>query len=145
MFVNKHISHKTNLRGYDIASKVAKTGSGNCTEHAFLLIALARAKGYPARVVVGILVFAVDQNAQSFGHAWSEIHDGQAWQRYDATLPDNRNPGEWLRYLPLMPLVNEVPGYTMGLIEISSVLPRNVQLVPGTTNRSDDTQGEILR
>jgi hypothetical protein len=81
-------------------------------------------------VVVGILVVAVDQKAQSFGHAWTEIHDGQAWQRFDATLPENRNPGEWLRYLPFMPLVNEGPGYTMGLIEISSALPRNVRLVP---------------
>lgn len=130
VFVNEHIIDNTNLRGFDIASKVAQTGSGDCTEYAFLLTALARAKGYPARVVVGVLVVAEDKEARSFGHAWTEIHDGQSWQRFDAALPENGNPGAWLRYLPLMPVINEGPGYTMGLIEISSVLPKNVRLVP---------------
>lgn len=131
-FVHEHISDKTYLRAYDIASKVAATGSGDCTEHAFLLTALARAQGYPARVVIGILMRATEDKVQSYGHAWTEIHDGQTWQRFDATLPDDPAPEAWLRYLPLMPLVNEGPGHMMGLLEVVTVWPSSVRLVPGT-------------
>lgn len=133
-FVHEHISEKTYLRAYDIASRVAATGSGDCTEHAFLLAALARAKGYPARVVLGILMRAADDKVQSFGHSWTEIHDGQAWRRFDATIPDDRAAGEWLRYLPLMPVVNESSGYMMGMLELVRVWPKSVQLVPGTVS-----------
>jgi transglutaminase-like putative cysteine protease len=132
IFVNEHISDKTYVRAYDIASKVAATGSGDCTEHAFLLAALARAQGYPARVVMGILMSATDDKVQSYGHAWTEIHDGQSWQRFDATLPDEPAPEAWLRYLPLMPVVNEGPGYMMGLLEVVTAWPSSVHLVPAT-------------
>lgn len=143
-FVNEHISDKTYLRAYDIASKVAATGSGDCTEHAFLLAALVRAEGYPARVVVGVLMRATDEKVQSFGHAWTVVHDGQAWQRFDATLPEDPAPNEWLRYLPLMPVVNEDSGYNMGLMEKVAVWPRSVRLVPEPV-REGVGQAESLR
>ncbi|HEX5787674.1 MAG TPA: transglutaminase domain-containing protein [Woeseiaceae bacterium] len=130
-FVYGHVAEKTYLRGYDVASRVAETGSGDCTEHAFLLAALARAEGYPARVVLGILLHAAGDEVQAFGHAWTEIHDGTDWQRHDATLPAESMPGEWLRYLPLMPVVNEGISYQMGLFEIATLWPSAVRVVPG--------------
>jgi hypothetical protein len=138
-FVYEYISDKTYLRGYDIASQVAATGSGDCTEHAVLLAALARAKGYPARVVLGVLMRAAGEKVESFGHAWTEVHDGQTWRRYDATLPKDEMPGVWFRYLPLMPVVNEGPGFAMGMLEITTLWPRSVFVVPAIANRSDAT------
>ncbi len=66
------------------AAEVAASREGDCTEHAVLLAALARARGVPARVAVGLVY--VD-SFQGFGyHMWTEIHDGRRWLPLDATL-----------------------------------------------------------
>jgi hypothetical protein len=100
-------------RGWDIASRVARSGTGDCTEHAVLLAALARAVGLPARVATGIAIVRVAGAAQGFGHAWTEIHDGSRWVPVDATpLGD---PGDVLARVPLALVEDEGPGYAMGL------------------------------
>ncbi len=126
--VFEHISEKTYARGYDIASRVARTGSGDCTEHAVLLAALARANGFPARVVFGMLLVEADEVIRAYGHAWTEIHTEGRWQVLDATLPAAPETEGWTRYVPIMPLVNEGPGYMMGLIELATVWPIGVRI-----------------
>jgi hypothetical protein len=66
------------------AADVAQSGQGDCTEHAVLLAALARASGIPARVAIGLVY--VDAY-QGFGyHMWTEMHINDQWVAYDATL-----------------------------------------------------------
>jgi len=52
-------------------------------------IAMMRKAGIPARLVVGHKVEGAKDGksaiTQSTGHAWSEIWDGKAWRRFDAT------------------------------------------------------------
>jgi hypothetical protein len=55
-FVYDHVSNKTYSRSFDLASRVAARGEGDCTEHAVLFAALARAFGMYARVVFGTLI-----------------------------------------------------------------------------------------
>lgn len=87
-FVREYIFGKTLSVGYASALEVATSRQGDCTEHALLLAALARASGIPARVVTGL---AYVQNFQGRSdvfvpHAWIEAHvDGQ-WRGYDAAL-----------------------------------------------------------
>ena len=54
-------------------------------------IAMMRKAGIPARLVVGHKVEGAKDGKsaidESTGHAWSEIWDGQAWRRFDATPP----------------------------------------------------------
>ncbi len=126
--VHEHISDKTYARGYDIASRVAQTGSGDCTEHAVLLTALARAHGIPARVVFGMLLVGADDAVRAYGHAWTEVHTEGRWQVLDATLPAETDFEVWTRYVPIMPLVNEGPGYMMGVIELATVWPVGVRI-----------------
>ncbi len=67
------------------ALDVLENGGGDCTEHAILFVALARAAGVPAREVGG-LVYA-DDDVPTFGwHAWAEIHDGRHWIAMDPTF-----------------------------------------------------------
>ena len=106
------IPNKSMARGWDLASQVAASGTGDCTEHAVLLAALARASGRPARVVVGFLLVLLDGQPHAFGHAWTEIHDGVIWRSVDATP---LGEVETLGYLPVMLLENEGPGYAMTL------------------------------
>ena len=66
------------------ALEVARTRRGDCTEHAVLLAALARASGLPARVAIGLVYV---QDKQAFGyHMWTEVFVDGRWLPLDATL-----------------------------------------------------------
>lgn len=125
-FVFEHVTNKSYSRGFDLASRVAATGEGDCTEHAVLLAALARASGYSARVVIGNLVLEGDDSLSAFGHAWVEIHDGNDWQIRDATLPSAESESQRSRYLPVGALADEGPAYVLSLVETMSAMPTKI-------------------
>ena len=83
-FVSDHVVEKDLSVGFATASEVARTGQGDCTEHAVLLAAMLRAAGIPCRVVSGLIY--VDEflgQRQVFGyHMWT-----QAW------IPPAPTPG----------------------------------------------------
>jgi hypothetical protein len=109
--VGRHIEKKDLARLLDRASTVAARREGDCTEHAVLTAAVARAAGLAARVVFGVALVA-DQSGgiHGLGHAWAEIHDGRRWRVSDATDPDR----SWrVLYLPLGVLRDEGPGYAV--------------------------------
>ena len=75
------LPHVIALRGDRTAVEVLETRTGDCTEHSVLLVALARALGYPARVVVGMVS---DGSVFAF-HMWAEVGiDG--WVPFDPAL-----------------------------------------------------------
>ena len=90
-FVASYISEKSYARSFDVASRVASTRSGDCTEHAVLTAALLRRFGFRSRVIFGIVLVGVGggdtpPSVQAFGHAWVEQHDKDHWQIIDAAL-----------------------------------------------------------
>jgi transglutaminase-like putative cysteine protease len=114
-FVFDLITEKTTSKGWSIASEVAKDRSGDCTEHAVLLAALARAAGMPARVVVGAALVRHDDSVGAFGHAWTEILSGSQWILADATgIADV----ETVYYIRGGAIEDEGMGYTLGLITL---------------------------
>jgi len=124
-FVDSTINDKTYSRGFEIASQVAKHNSGDCTEHAVLLAALARYFQMPARVTFGLLLYEEDNKLMTAGHAWTNIlYEGQ-WVRADATRPSNVKSGA-IRYIPLMPLSNESPGFSADLYALTTTFPTKV-------------------
>jgi transglutaminase-like putative cysteine protease len=122
-FVYEHVHNKSYSRSFDLASRVAATGEGDCTEHAVLLAALARTSGYAARVVVGNLILDMDTGLFAFGHAWTEIHHDGAWQIRDATLPGETPQLRTALYIPLGSLADEGPSYVLALVEIMGAMP----------------------
>ncbi len=69
-------------QAFDTAVDVLRAGEGDCTEHAVLLAALARARGIPARVAIGLVYYK-----QSFlYHMWTEMCLDGRWIPMDATL-----------------------------------------------------------
>jgi len=83
-YVNQFVTLKNFSQAFDTAAEVARHREGDCTEHAVLLAALARARGIPARVVIG-LVYQTD--TQSFVyHMWNELWITDRWVPMDATL-----------------------------------------------------------
>ncbi len=57
--------------------------AGDCTEHALLFVALARAAGIPAREVGGLVYIDSDGTPLLGWHAWAEIHTGEQWLSID--------------------------------------------------------------
>lgn len=68
---------------YSNALEALESRRGDCTEHATLFVALARALGIPARVAVGIAYWPP---GNGFGwHAWAEVYQGKNWIAVDPT------------------------------------------------------------
>lgn len=66
------------------ASAILRVGEGDCTEHAWLFVALARASGIPARPVYG-LAYAGDVDRRFAFHAWAEVRLDGRWVAVDPT------------------------------------------------------------
>ncbi|MDZ4820049.1 MAG: transglutaminase-like domain-containing protein [Planctomycetota bacterium] len=82
--VHRHLQRPNFSQTFATAAETADSGEGDCTEHSVLLAALCRAKGIPARVVIG-LVYA--STSQGFGyHMWNEVWIDGRWVPLDATL-----------------------------------------------------------
>ncbi len=82
-FVHSYITGKSYLKAFSTALEVAETREGSCMQHAVLLAALARARGIPARLAIG-LVYTEDRPGFAF-HAWNEVWLDDRWIPLDAT------------------------------------------------------------
>lgn len=82
-FVNGYISGKSYSRAFSTAVEVAQSREGACTQHAVLLAALARARGIPCRVAIG-LVYTTGRPGFAF-HMWDEVWIADRWIAIDAT------------------------------------------------------------
>jgi transglutaminase-like putative cysteine protease len=83
-YVKKTIKLKNFSQAFATAAEVAREPEGDCTEHAVLLAALARARGIPARVSIGLVY---QTSSQGFVyHMWNELWIGNQWVPMDATL-----------------------------------------------------------
>ena len=81
-FVFDHVRDEY-VPAYSNALDALRTRRGDCTEHAILFVALARAVGIPARVAVGIAYWPA---GQGFGwHAWAQVRAGETWYSVDPT------------------------------------------------------------
>jgi len=86
--VQTHMSGAVDYLGYGSAADALRTRSGDCTEFAVLLAALARARNIPSRIVYG-LVYAdrFSGKKEVFSpHAWVQVWTGERWQSYDAGI-----------------------------------------------------------
>ena len=86
--VRNHMTGPVDYLGYGSAAEALRTRSGDCTEYAVLLAALARARDIPSRVAYG-LVYADRFSGKKdvFGpHAWVQVWTGTRWQSYDAGI-----------------------------------------------------------
>lgn len=87
-FVARHIETKSLRIGYASALEVIDLREGDCTEHAVLLAALARALKIPALVATGMAytnAFA-GQTRSFVPHAWVKAWVDGEWQGFDAAL-----------------------------------------------------------
>jgi transglutaminase-like putative cysteine protease len=85
-FVNRRLEKAYGV-SRDRASEVLALGKGDCTEHALLFTALARAAGIPARQVHGLVFARYDDGVPAlYWHAWVEVRSGEEWIALDPTF-----------------------------------------------------------
>ena len=71
----------------DRASEVLALGKGDCTEHALLFTAMARAVGIPSRQVQGVVYARYEDGVPAlYWHAWVEVKSGDEWIAVDPTF-----------------------------------------------------------
>lgn len=126
-YVDAFIDNPSYIHGFNIASVVAAQRSGDCTEYAVLTAALARAKGIPSRVVLGTVIFELDNHLNAVGHAWVEVWFQDQWHTLDAALYQMDVTSMF--YLPAASLQNEGPGFAFSLITATSLFPSKITLV----------------
>jgi hypothetical protein len=86
--VREHMTGPVDYLGYATAVEALEHRSGDCTEFAVLLAALARAEGIPARIAIGLAYadrFSGKKEVFS-PHSWVQVWDGKRWASYDAAL-----------------------------------------------------------
>ncbi|MFO1005999.1 MAG: transglutaminase-like domain-containing protein [Planctomycetaceae bacterium] len=94
-FVHGHLKLKNFSSAMATASEVARSRSGDCTEHGILLAALLRAKKIPSRVVTG-MVYATSLKGFG-GHMWTEAYLKGRWVPLDATLANGHGDAVHLK------------------------------------------------
>lgn len=84
--VRAHMNGPIDYRHYHDAATALQNRSGDCTEFAVLLAAVARARGIPTRIVHGIAYSGrLAGSSHVFSpHAWVQAWDGRRWISYDA-------------------------------------------------------------
>jgi hypothetical protein len=88
--VHEKLTNKNFSTAFATAADVARTLSGDCTEHAVLLAALCRTRKIPARVAAGLVYVQANEERhmpQGFAyHMWTEAWLNNRWVPLDATL-----------------------------------------------------------
>ena len=133
-FVHDYITEKNGPHGFDVASMVAKSRAGDCTEHAVLLTALLRMYGYPARTVTGLYV-SLKEPVLAYGHAWTEYYSEHGWTGLDGT---RISESVGAQHIPLGVVEDESIAYAIGLIGALQTLA--IELLPFDSVMSEMTR-----
>ncbi len=79
--------------GWDPVPLLLERGTGSCSEYTFVLIALCRAAGVPARYVGGVVTRGDDAFVDNVFHRWAEIYlPGYGWIPVDPDRGDEKTP-----------------------------------------------------
>lgn len=91
-FVHDFVQTKDLSVGFATASEVARTRTGDCSEHAVLLAALGRARGIPSRLVAGLVYAGSFGHTRNVlvGHLWTQFWIDGRWVDLDPALGQNR-------------------------------------------------------
>lgn len=87
-FVHEYIAYRQQGPQRTVLETITER-SGDCTEFANLLTALARSAGLPARTVMG-LAYSDGAEASLAFHAWNEVSVNGAWRAVDPTWNQSR-------------------------------------------------------
>ena len=123
LFVYGYISKKDMSVGFATAGEVARTKTGDCTEHGVLLAALLRASGIPSRVCTGV-VYLPEIEAPG-GKTMKDIFGYHMWTQ--ALLPTAKDPSklEWVDLDATLPKAFDAAHITIGVASLADDATEN--------------------
>lgn len=83
-WVRSHLAYAGYVADDLGAAQALRERRGDCTEYAYLVVALCRALGLPARAVGGFVVSHDAAPRSTEYHNWAEVHLEGAWRLVDA-------------------------------------------------------------
>lgn len=130
-FVFEAIAQKDYRQAFDSAVDALASGRGDCTEHAVLLAALARARGIPARAAIGLVYV----DGTFLYHMWTEVYVADRWFGLDATRAAGGTSGAYLKiahtslesttaYASLLPVARVAGKLSIEILEANCATPR---------------------
>lgn len=112
-WVHKAIAKKSLAVGLATAAEVARDLTGDCTEHAVLAAALARARRVPSKVSMGLVY--VDG---AFGyHMWTEVFDA-GWHGIDPALGQDAIDATHIKLADSALDTGLIDGAMVGLVQL---------------------------
>jgi len=100
--INKYIQdrmHYEMVGGWNTAPVVLARGSGSCSEYTFVMVAMCRAAGLPARYAGSFVVRGDDASRDDVFHRWVEVYlPGYGWVPVDPSGGDSPSPEEQSKY-----------------------------------------------
>lgn len=86
--------------GWNPAPTVLERGTGSCSEYTFLLIAMCRASGLPARYAGSLVVRSQDKGFDRVWHRWAEVYlPRYGWVPVDVQAGDKVLPADQTKYI----------------------------------------------
>ena len=96
-YVVNHVTYKM-VGGWDTAPTVLARGTGSCSESTFLLVALCRAVGLPARFEAGSWRRGDTASVDEDNHRWTEVYlPNYGWVPCDPSTGKGGNPARIAR------------------------------------------------
>ncbi len=86
--IRAHFSELSESTQAQTASQAIRSKRADCGEFALVLVAMARARGIPARIAVGMNYNeqGYTKTHQFIPHVWSQLWDGKRWVSVDAAM-----------------------------------------------------------
>jgi hypothetical protein len=140
-WVEKNVTEKGMDVGFASALEVCTDRAGDCTEHAVLLCALARAAGIPSRVAMGLLYIGGIWG----GHAWTEVWIDGDWYPVDGTIGSGSVDALHLTLARLDLAEGSPMADFAGLASTIGELDIAVQSLRVGARTIDLTEGELVR
>jgi sugar lactone lactonase YvrE len=86
--------------GWNPAPTVLERGTGSCSEYTFLLIAMCRAAGLPARYSGSLVIRSKDKGFDRVWHRWAQVYlPNYGWLPVDVQAGDKELPADQTRYI----------------------------------------------
>ena len=134
-----YVKSEGDFLNYFIIEKQA----GYCVHYATAFCLLARALGYPARIVQGYKASGQTLNTvpvySSFGHAWPEVYfEGKGWISFEPT------PGmQTERYTGWMSMYSKYSDFNDDAFDFSGVIPEEPELVEDAEYTEEHDESRI--
>lgn len=97
-YIQDHMRYEL-VGGWNTAPVVLKRGSGSCSEYTFVMVAMCRAAGLPARYAGSVVIRGDDASRDDVFHRWVEVYlPNYGWVPIDPSGGDSPAPEEQAKY-----------------------------------------------